>query len=95
MASKSLSDTLWIVTVPNAKESPTTTLQAIADKTQQRGLCRLHSFEVPALNHGTLDSLIALSDELGKYNSQVEVRKQHVSGPTQCFTSYSLSFSFF
>jgi hypothetical protein len=95
MASKSLSDTLWIVTVPNAKESPTTTLQAIADKTQQRGLCRLHSFEVPPLNHGTLDSLIALSDELGKYNSQVEVRKQHVSGPTQCFTSYSLSFSFF
>lgn len=73
MSNKGLSDQLWLVTVPNSKDSPDTTLQALAAGTQQRGLCRLHKFEVPALNHGTLDTLIALCDDLGKFNAQVEV----------------------
>ena len=73
MAGKGLSEQLWLVTLPNGHDSPDTTLAALAKGTQDRHLCRLHRFEVPALNHGTLDSLVALSDDLGKYNSQVEV----------------------
>ena len=35
--------------------------------------------EVPALNHGTLDSLVSLSDDLLKTNIQVEVSTRSVS----------------
>lgn len=72
--SSSLSDQLWLITIPNVKDNVDTTLEALSKGTQQRSLCRLHKFEVPPLNHGTLDTLIALSDELGKYNQNVEVR---------------------
>ena len=67
-----------LVTLPNSNDSHDTTLAALAKGTQDRSLCRLHRFEVPALHTGTLDSLIALSDELSKYNSQVEVSPDRV-----------------
>ena len=76
MATRGLSDQIWVVTVPNGQEADQTTLASLAKGTQDRGLCRLHKFEVPSLHHGTLDSLIALSDDLGKMNQQVEVSKQ-------------------
>ena len=65
---------LWLVTVPNGADSADTTRGALHKGVEEKGLCRVHAFDVPGLNHGTLDSLIALSDELGKYNTQVEVR---------------------
>jgi hypothetical protein len=36
--------------------------------------CLLHRFVIPPLVVGTLDSLMALSDDLAKFNSQTEVR---------------------
>ena len=74
-ANRGLSDQIWVVTVPNGPEADQTTLASLAKSTQDRGLCRLHKFEVPSLHHGTLDSLIALSDDLGKMNQQVEVSR--------------------
>ena len=80
---------LWLVTVPNNKGSPDQTYNALRDKVENTGVCRIHRFEMPSLVVGTLDSLMALSDELTKINSQVEnvvrkVERQYhdISGPT-------------
>mmetsp|Transcript_14575 Transcript_14575/g.21967 ORF Transcript_14575/g.21967 Transcript_14575/m.21967 type:complete len:436 (+) Transcript_14575:82-1389(+) len=65
---------LWLVTVPNRGESPDSTFSALQ---RQAPSCKLHRFEIPSLVVGTLDSLMALSDDLNKINNQVEtvVRK--------------------
>lgn len=65
---------LWLVTVPNRGESPEgtyTSLQRLIPAS------KIHRFEIPGLVVGTLDSLMALSDDLTKINTQVEtvVRK--------------------
>jgi V-type H+-transporting ATPase subunit C len=66
---------LWLVTVPNNKESPDRTYDSLRQEVEAGGTnCRIHRFEMPSLVVGTLDSLMALSDELSKINSQVEVR---------------------
>lgn len=62
---------LWLVTIPNRGESPEatyTSLQRLVPTT------KIHRFEIPGLVVGTLDSLMALSDDLTKINTQVEVR---------------------
>lgn len=64
---------LWLVTVPNNKGSPDQTYNALRDRVESTGACRIHRFEMPSLVVGTLDSLMALSDDLSKINSQVEV----------------------
>jgi hypothetical protein len=67
---------LWLVTVPNSKGSKGSsdkTYEALRDNLENPGLCRIHRFEMPSLVVGTLDSLMALSDDLSKINSQVEV----------------------
>ncbi len=61
---------LWLVTVPNNKDSPDTTLEALKLNVPHS---RFHSFLVPPLVVGTLDSLMTLSDDLSKINAQVEV----------------------
>jgi len=65
---------LWLVTVPNRGDTPETTFSSL-----QRLIpsSKIHRFEIPGLVVGTLDSLMALSDDLTKINSQVEtvVRK--------------------
>lgn len=82
---------LWLVTVPNNKESPDTTLHLLQTHVVgSSDQCRIHKFVIPPLVRrlapphpsivtsiiiqvvGTLDSLIALSDDLNKINSQVE-----------------------
>lgn len=63
---------LWLVTVPNNKESSESTFKAL-ERIGNNDLCHLHKFTIPPLVVGTLDSLIALSDELNKINSFVEV----------------------
>ena len=64
---------LWLVTVPNGKGSADKTYSALRDNVETPGNCRIHRFEMPSLVVGTLDSLMALSDDLAKINSQVEV----------------------
>ena len=67
---------LWLVCLPNQGASPDKVFSALsAISTNDCGT--IHRFETPALVVGTLDSLVALSDELIKLNLQVEnvVRK--------------------
>lgn len=61
---------LWLVTIPNRGESPEATYTSL-----QRLIptSKIHRFEIPGLVVGTLDSLMALSDDLTKINTQVEV----------------------
>lgn len=61
---------LWLVTLPNRGDSPDVTYSTL-----QNGVanCRIHRFEIPNLVVGTLDSLMALSDDLVKINTSVEV----------------------
>lgn len=65
---------LWLVTLPNRGDPADTTLNALSGHLQH---CKFHRFEIPNLVVGTLDSLMSLSDELIKINTQVEnvVRK--------------------
>ena len=63
----------WLVTVPNRKESPNTTFSAGAGALEGKGQCQLYRFEIPELVVGTLDSLMALSDDLNKIGTQIEV----------------------
>lgn len=65
---------LWIVTVPNgAQSSSEATANALQKAVSEGSLLRVHKFDIPNLTVGTLDSLMSLSDDLVKLNSQVEV----------------------
>jgi V-type H+-transporting ATPase subunit C len=64
---------MWLVTIPNNKESPDTTYHNIQNSITASGLCKTFRFEVPNLVVGTLDTLMALSDDLGKICNQVDV----------------------
>lgn len=61
---------LWLLTIPNNSENPDATCESLRVNVQNS---RFHRFEIPNLVVGTLDSLMSLSDELVKINSQVEV----------------------
>lgn len=63
----------WLVTVPNRKESPNTTFNTVAASLEGKGQCQLYRFAIPELVVGTLDSLMALSDDLNKVGTQIEV----------------------
>ena len=78
---------LWLVSVPNRGESAETTLSTLQNAVAKNSNCKIHRFEIPSLVVGTLDSLMALSDDLTKINVQVEVIKYHVSG-NKIFDSY-------
>ena len=67
-------ETVWICTVPKeAGESSTECLSSIKRATSHSAkLCEFFPLEIPELHHGTLDSLIALSDELHKLGPSVE-----------------------
>lgn len=66
----------YLVTIPLRDDSPDT-INKDMQKRVEDGNCKLHRFEIPHLVVGTLDSLMALSDDLVKINTQVEntVRK--------------------
>jgi hypothetical protein len=61
---------LWLVTIPNRGETPDSTLSTLQNGVSN---CKIHRFEIPNLVVGTLDSLMALSDDLVKINTLVEV----------------------
>lgn len=68
-------DELWLCTIPNVDHvSPDATLVAIKQLVAAGGskCCDLYKVEIPPLHHGTLDSLIALSDELPKVETQID-----------------------
>lgn len=60
---------LWLVTVPNGKESPETIVETLRLNVSN---AKFHRFQIPNLVVGTLDSLITLSDDLSKINAHVE-----------------------
>jgi len=64
--------TAWIVTVPNGKEKSAGTFRTLSGQLQSQ--CEISRFAFPNLVVGTLDTLIALSDDLTKTCNQVEVR---------------------
>jgi V-type H+-transporting ATPase subunit C len=69
----SVMEQLWLVTLPVGQEAPKSLAQAITVGTASEGkCCDVFPFEIPSLHHGTLDSLIALSDELHKVSVSVE-----------------------
>ena len=68
-----MSNTVWLVTVPNNKENGKTIFTIISN--QIKANCEPYRFKIPNLTVGTLDTLIALSDDLSKISNQVEVSK--------------------
>jgi V-type H+-transporting ATPase subunit C len=68
---------LWFVSVPNRGQKADATHAEMQNLVATQNFCRIHRFEIPSLVVGTLDSLMALSDDLIKINTQIEnvVRK--------------------
>lgn len=62
-----------LVTVPNNKESASSTFRTISPYVKEKDLGRPYKFDTPDLVVGTLDSLMILSDDLNKIGLQVEV----------------------
>ena len=76
-------ESLLLVTVPNQDGNESrvtfTSLKKTLQHTDKSLWTSMDLAEVPALNHGTLDSLVSLSDDLLKTNIQVEVSTRSVS----------------
>lgn len=68
---------VWLITVPNNKENTTNVYNTVANAVGSKGDSQSFRFEVPELPSGTLDSLMALSDDLNKIGTQVEVSYWH------------------
>jgi hypothetical protein len=64
---------LWLITVPNNKQSADSAFATIQGNLSQNGSAQLYRFEIPNLVVGTLDTLMVLSDDLMKIGSQIEV----------------------
>eukprot|EP00798_Chlamydomonas_sp_ICE-L_P027353 gene27353-4654_t len=60
----------WLVSLPLLNKRRDTTWEVLQEKTS--GLCTTSKFEIPELRIGTLDTLMALSDDLAKNNQSVE-----------------------
>lgn len=64
---------LWLVTMPNLRDGPRETLSKVKSAVEGGDLGSIYEFSIPPLSVGTLDSVVALSDDLNKINTQVEV----------------------
>lgn len=64
----------WLVSLPPTNGRKDRTWEVLQEKCSAGGaaLSKNHKFELPELRIGTLDSLLALSDELVKVNSSME-----------------------
>jgi V-type H+-transporting ATPase subunit C len=62
----------WLVTIPNQSRSEPG-FRRLNSVVSNSGLAKAHELESPQLKVGTLDSLMSLSDELGKHDSSVEM----------------------
>ena len=64
----------WIISAPGDK-TPQQTLEKLNKATGQHGsapLSRNFKFNIPDLKVGTIDSLLGLSDDLGKLDAHAE-----------------------
>ena len=64
---------LYLASVPNGGKNPANVFASLQNAVKEVPHIRLHAVETPALNVGTLDALMHLSDDLVKLNTQVEV----------------------
>ena len=79
---------MWLISVPNRDESPDSTFNKLQNDICKNSICRLYRFEIPKLVVGTLDSLMALSDDLIKINTQIEVILLIFSFPSKFISRY-------
>lgn len=70
---------LFMVSIPNCGKKPESVFSSLQNIIREKSLCKVHRFDIPALNVGTLDSLMAISDDLIKLNTQVEVTAYNCS----------------
>lgn len=69
----------WVVSAPgNATKEQT--WRTLSSATESRGISTNHKFDIPNLKVGTLDALVALSDDLGKLDTFVESVALKLSG---------------
>jgi V-type H+-transporting ATPase subunit C len=68
----------WLVSAPKTNEDTFNTLNK--KTTDEQDLSLNYKFQVPDLKVGTLDSLMALSDDLVKIDSHVENIVRKISG---------------
>jgi len=62
----------WLIAVPNEGKKREVALKTLDNASMARGLSSNHSLRIPSdLKVGTLDSLMALSDELSKFDLNV------------------------
>ena len=64
----------WLVAIPNDDRNPEVTFNKLTSQTVGRGLCEVSKFKIPSkcMKVGTLDSLMALSDDLAKIDTATE-----------------------
>lgn len=60
-----------MIAVPNQGKPTKDTLTALATQTERAQLSKNYEFKIPQLKVGTLDTLMALSDDLAKYDTQI------------------------
>lgn len=70
----------WLISAPKTRED---TFNSLNKKTDEAGLSVNYKFTIPDLKVGTLDSLMALNDELGKIDIYVESATKKIA--TQLF----------
>lgn len=63
---------LYLISIPNSGKNSDSLFSSLQNSIYDKSICRLYKFETPMLTVGTLDSLMSLSDDLIKLNTQVE-----------------------
>jgi len=66
-----MSDEYWIISVPG-KSTPQQSYNDVCNATARDQLSQNNMFNIPDLKVGTLDSLVALSDDLARLDTYIE-----------------------
>jgi len=66
------SNQYWLISVPTENKKEDATRKRLESKTSAFSICSLFPFPLPTLKVGTIDALMALSDELTKIDTAVE-----------------------
>ncbi|CAF0927562.1 unnamed protein product [Adineta steineri] len=66
-----MTDEYWIISVPG-KSTPEQNFNEVCQATGRDQLSQNHMFKIPDLKVGTLDSLVALSDDLARLDGYIE-----------------------
>lgn len=68
----------WIIAVPTENKEIQTTRKRLDEATSGRGLSSNYKFRIPKLKVGTIDTLIALSDDLAKLDNTLSLLTKKV-----------------